>query len=228
MEENRRLSPLFFIIGVFFITSLLVSNLVAGKLISVFGMVLPAAVVLFPITYIFGDVLTEVYGFKHSRLIIWSGFACNMFMVIVFFFVLILPYPTFWNGQDAYETVLGITPRILIASLLGYLIGGFMNSVILSKLKLATNGRLLWLRTISSTIVGEGIDTLIFITVVFWGNVSNSVLMQMILLQYVWKVSYEILLTPLTYVFVRWLKFKEGIDTYDFGVKYNPFSFKIK
>jgi uncharacterized integral membrane protein (TIGR00697 family) len=133
----------------------LISNIIAGKLIGVLGMALPAAVILFPITYIFGDVITEVYGFNRSRWIIWAGFVCNILMVAVFYIVVKLPSPSFWHGQEAYALVLGTTPKILIASLVGYLIGEFSNSVILSKLKVFTNGKMLWLRTIVSTLVGK-------------------------------------------------------------------------
>ena len=227
MDQNKKLTKIFFLIGVAFVTCLLISNIIAGKLISVFGLTLTAGVILFPVTYIFGDIITEVYGFKQSRLIIWSGFACNVFMAAIFLIVIALPTPGFWTGQNAYATVLGTTPRVVIASLLAYFLGEFSNSVILSKLKIVTNGRWLWMRTIGSTIVGEGIDTLIFITGVFWGTVPGNILVQMIVLQYIWKVTYEVVLTPVTYTLVRWFKNKEGIDVFDKNIKYNPFSLKV-
>jgi len=201
--------------------------MVAGKLITVLGKALPAAVILFPITYIFGDVLTEVYGFKRSRLIIWTGFACNLLMAVIFMLVVALPYPEFWEQQDAYAVVLGMTPRVVVASLVGYFLGEFANSAVLSKLKLLTRGKWLFSRTIGSTIVGEGIDTVVFITIAFAGTVSSSVLLSMIAAQYIFKVVYEILVTPLTYLVVGWVKKKEGVDVYDWGVKYNPFSLEI-
>jgi len=184
-------------------------------------------VILFPITYIFGDVLTEVYGFKRSRLIIWTGFACNLLMAVIFMLVVALPYPEFWEQQDAYAVVLGMTPRVVVASLVGYFLGEFTNSAVLSKLKLLTRGKWLFSRTIGSTIVGEGIDTVVFITIAFAGTVSSSVLLSMIAAQYIFKVVYEILVTPLTYLVVGWVKKKEGVDVYDWGVKYNPFSLEI-
>jgi len=226
-ERKNEFTTLFIVLGILFVTCLLISNIIAGKLIEVYGMVLPAAVILFPITYIFGDVLTEVYGFRRSRLIIWTGFVCNVLMVLVFCAVIALPHPSFWNGQDAYLTVLGMTPRLVIASLMAYFVGEFLNSVVLSKMKLLTNGRWLPLRTIGSTVVGEGVDTLIFVSIAFLGVVPISVLIQMILLQYVWKVAYEVLLTPATYMVVNWIKRKEGIDSYDRDIRYNLFSLEV-
>ncbi|HHW29915.1 MAG TPA: queuosine precursor transporter [Syntrophomonadaceae bacterium] len=226
-KESRNVSRLYVILGCLFVTCLLISNMVAGKLITVLGKALPAAVILFPITYIFGDVLTEVYGFKRSRLIIWTGFACNLLMAVIFMLVVALPYPEFWEQQDAYAVVLGMTPRVVVASLVGYFLGEFTNSAVLSKLKLLTRGKWLFSRTIGSTIVGEGIDTVVFITIAFAGTVSSSVLLSMIAAQYIFKVVYEILVTPLTYLVVGWVKKKEGVDVYDWGVKYNPFSLEI-
>lgn len=230
MQQNqlKGSSPLFVVLTGFFVASLLISNIIAGKLIQVFGVVLPAAVILFPITYIFGDVLTEVYGFKRARLAIWIGFATNLFMVIIFLLTVALPYPAFWKGQDAYSTVLSFTPRLVAASLLAYFAGEFANSAFLSKLKLLTQGRWLWTRTIGSTLVGEGIDTVIFITVAFGGLMPTAALLSMILAQYIWKVSYEVLATPLTYWVVRRVKERENLDVFDNGVHYNPFSLDLE
>ncbi len=225
--NTRRLSPLFVVLTTLFVTTLLVSNVIAGKLISVFGAVLPAAVVLFPITYIFGDVLTEVYGFRQTRLVLWLGFTANVFMALVFMLVVTLPHPAFWPHQDAYATVLGMTPRIVVASLLAYFAGEFSNSTVLSVMKKLTHGRWLWTRTIGSTVVGEGVDTLIFIAVAFYGSVPAVTLLNMILAQYAWKVIYEVLATPVTYAVVRRVKRVENVDVYDWGVKYNPFSLEV-
>lgn len=219
--------PLYPVLGGLFVAFLLISNIVAGKLILVGGLVLPAAVVLFPVTYIFGDVLTEVYGFKRSRLIIWTGFAANVIMALVFQLVVALPHPPFWTGQDAYATVLGMVPRIVVASLLAYLAGEFSNSVVLSRMKILTRGRWLFTRTIGSTIVGEGVDTLIFITLSFYRLVPGHVLWQMMAAQYLWKVAYEVVATPLTYLVVAWVKRVDRVDTYDYGVRYNPFSLEV-
>lgn len=228
LSKNQPASPLFLLLTSFFVACLLISNIIAGKLIQIFGVVLPAAVILFPITYIFGDVLTEVYGFRQARLAIWIGFAANLFMAVVFLITLALPYPVFWQGQDAYSTVLGFTPRLVVASLLAYFAGEFANSAFLSKLKVLTKGRWLWTRTISSTLVGEGIDTLIFITVAFSGLMPLTALGAMMLAQYIWKVSYEVLATPFTYLIVGWVKRKENLDTFDHDLTYNPFSLEVE
>lgn len=222
-SEDKKVSQLFVIIACLFVSSLLLSNVISGKLISIFGIVLPGAAILFPITYIFGDVLTEVYGFKKARTVIWLGFACNILMVGVFALVMAIPSPDFFKGETAFASVLGMTPRIVVASLLAYFAGEFFNSALLSKIKILTEGRFLWIRTIGSTLVGEGVDTLIFITLAFWGTLPSGVLGQMIFFQYAFKVAYEVAVTPFTYALVGWLKRKEGIDTYDYGVYYNPF-----
>jgi uncharacterized integral membrane protein (TIGR00697 family) len=159
--------------------------------------------------------------------VIWTGFAANLFMALVFLITIALPYPEFWEGQPAYATVLGFTPRLVVASLVGYFVGEFSNSVILSRLKVKTQGRKLWLRTIGSTVVGEGIDTVLFIAIAFGGALSLKTLSGLMLAQYLWKVAYEVILTPLTYLVVNWVKVKEGVDIYDTNVKYNPFNLRI-
>ncbi len=206
-----------------FITCLLITNIVAGRLVQIGDMTLTADLFLFPLTYIFGDVLTEVYGFKKARLTIWLGFAANLLMALVFILVVYLPSPSFWEHENAYRTVLGFAPRIVAASLLAYFAGEFSNSVVLSRLKLATQGKWLWTRTISSTLVGQAIDTTVFMVIAFWGLFSAEIFMGMVLVQYGWKVAYEVLATPVTYAVVSWLKKREGVDTYDYGVAYNPF-----
>lgn len=226
-NSHSEVSSLFVVLACFFVTCLIISNIIAGKLIQVFGLLLPAAVILFPLTYILGDVLTEVYGFKRSRLVIWAGFAANVFMALVFILVLSLPYPDFWSNQEAYASVLGFTPRLVIASLIAYFAGEFTNSALLSKMKVLTKGRWLWTRTIGSTVFGEGIDTILFITIAFAGTLPGSLMVSMILAQYLWKVGYEIAATPLTYLLVSWVKRKEGLDTFDNGIKYNPFGLGV-
>lgn len=221
-NETKNVSKLFMIIAVIYVTCLLLSNLIAGKMWAVTeSITLPAAVILFPITYIFGDIFTEVYGFKKARTIIWLGFGCSFFAVAVYLITIALPHPGFWENQDAYATVLGTTPRVAAASFIGYLFGEFSNSVVLSRLKVATGGKKLWVRTILSTLVGEGLDSLIFVTISFYGTMDNATLARMILFQYLFKVCYEALFTPATYAIVNWLKKKEETDVFDYNVKYN-------
>ena len=222
MKENKTITRTFLITAVVYVTCLLLSNLIAGKMWAVTNSItLPAAVILFPITYIFGDIFTEVYGFKKARTVIWLGFGCSFFAVAVYLITIALPHPDFWTGQEAYAAVLGTTPRVAIASFVGYLFGEFSNSVVLSKLKVATRGKNLWIRTILSTLIGEGLDSVIFVTISFFGTMDNATLLNMILFQYLFKVCYEILFTPLTYAIVNRLKKIENIDVFDYDIKYN-------
>lgn len=229
MSKNNvpRFSPLFLVLASFFVTLLLISNIIAGKLALFCGITLPAAVILFPLTYILGDVLTEVYGFQRTRLVIWIGLGANLIMAFAFMITLSLPYPDFWNGQPAFTTVLGLTPRLVGASLAAYLMGEFANAAVLSRLKIKTKGRWLWLRTIGSTIVGEGIDTIVFIGAAFGGSMPWAALGGMMLAQYSWKVAYEVGVTPLTYLLVKWVKDREQIDVFDTDVNYNPFDWRV-
>ncbi|MBN1383165.1 MAG: queuosine precursor transporter [Deltaproteobacteria bacterium] len=229
MITNRKaFSPVFLGFSCFFITCLLISNIIAGKLTQFGGVILPAAVIIFPLTYIFGDVLTEVYGYERARLVIWLGFGANLLMSVIFLLTIALPFPGFWTHQDAYATVLGFTPRIVFASMIAYLAGEFSNAFVLSKVKLLTRGRWLWTRTIGSTIIGQGLDTLLFIMIAFVGTVPVPVLMQLVAAQYIWKVGYEVIATPLTYVTVGWIKRKENIDVFDDQANYNPFRLEGK
>ena len=222
MKDEKNVSKLFMCIGIIYVTCLLLSNLIAGKMWAVSGdITLPAAVILFPVTYILGDIFTEVYGFHKARSIIWLGFACSFFAVVVYLITIALPHPGYWENQDAYAIVMGTTPRVAFASFAGYLFGEFSNSMILSKLKVMTKGKNLWLRTILSTVVGEGFDSVIFITISFWGTMENAIVLKMILFQYLFKVCYEIIFTPVTYAAVKWIKCREGVDTFDYDIKYN-------
>jgi queuosine precursor transporter len=222
-RSKQEISPIFLFLTCIFVTCLLISNIIAGKLTILFGITLPAAVIVFPLTYIFGDVLTEVYGFERTRLVIWIGFAANLLMSVLFIITVVLPHPSFWSHQAAYTTVLGLTPRLVIASLIGYFSGEFANSFVLSKVKILTKGRWLWLRTIGSTVVGEGIDTVLFIMFAFVGAVPPAILIGMVFAQYLWKVGYEIAATPLTYWVVGWVKDREKLDAFDYQTNYNPF-----
>lgn len=221
-KKTNNVSQLFLIIAVVYVTCLLLSNLIAGKMWAVTGSItLPAAVILFPITYIFGDIFTEVYGFKKARTVIWLGFICSFFAVAIYLITIALPHPDFWENQEAFATVMGTTPRVALASFAGYLFGEFSNSMILSKLKVKTKGKKLWVRTILSTVVGEGFDSVIFIMISFWGTMEPATIGQMILFQYLFKVCYEVIFTPVTYAIVKYLKKKEGVDTFDYDIKYN-------
>ncbi len=218
------LTPRFLIICVLFVTCLLVSNITAVKLIDVNGYVLTGAIIIFPVSYIIGDVLTEVYGFAKARLCVWIGFGANLFAVLVFALVGVLPAAGFWEGQAAYDEILGATPRILLASFLAYLVGEFANSYVLARLKVITAGRMLWLRTIGSTVVGQGLDSVVFVFVAFWGIFPIEVLAGTIVVQAIAKIGYEIVATPGTYAVVGWLKRAEGIDYYDRETRFNPFA----
>ena len=218
-----------------FVVTLVISNIIAVKVIHLFGLFLPAAVILFPVAYIFGDVLTEVYGYARARQVIWTGFFCNLVAVVAMYIGGLLPAAPFWSAgvfktpeaaQQAYQAILGFTPRLLLASFTAYLVGEFLNSFVLARLKIRTGGRFLWIRTIGSTIVGEGADSAIFITVAFWGLFAPANIGLSILSQWVFKVLYETLATPITYLVVNALKKVEQEDFFDRQTNFNPFASK--
>ena len=209
------------IIAAIFVTCLITANTIAVKVIYLGPFILPAAIFVFPLSYIFGDILTEVYGYRWARKVIWLGFICNLIFVIFVWVGQILPPAPFWQGQAAYESILGYTPRLLAASFCGYLVGEFVNSLVLAKMKILTRGRWLWSRTIGSTIVGQGLDTSIFIVLAFIG--TPSFVPVMILYHWLAKTVIEAIATPLTYAAVNFLKKRESIDTYDYETSFNPF-----
>ena len=172
------------IITAFFVTALLVSNVASSKITTVGPFTFDAGTLLFPITYIFGDILTEVYGYRLTRRVIWLGIFCNIIMALTFYAVGLLPSASFWGHQDAYQAILGVTPRIVAASLIAYFLGEFSNSFILAKLKIKTKGRFLWMRTIGSTLIGQLLDTLIFVLVAFWGIISINELAVIVVSNY--------------------------------------------
>ena len=224
-QPPQRYSAPFVVIAAVFATTLVVSNIIAVKLVGIGGLTITAAIVVFPISYIFGDILTEVYGYAAARRVIWLGFACNLLAVIAIQAAQVLPAASFWaDNQEAYTTILGATPRLLAASFIAYLFGEFVNSFVLAKLKIVTAGRWLWLRTISSTLIGQGVDTVIFATLAFVGTMSGGDLGRTIVTQWIAKSMYEAAATPLTYVVVDYLKRLEGIDTYDRETNFNPLS----
>ena len=215
------ISHRFVIIAAIFVTCLITANIIAVKVVSFRFVTLPAAIFVFPLSYIFGDILTEVYGYHQARKVIWLGFLCNLIFVFFAWVGQILPPAQLWEGQEAYERILGYTPRLLAASFGGYLAGEFGNSFVLAKMKIMTKGRWLWMRTIGSTIVGQGLDTVIFIIGAYIGAPFFTPMM--ILYHWVAKIGIEAVATPLTYAAVNSLKKKEAIDTFDYDTNFNPF-----
>ena len=205
-----------------FLTCLLTANVTASKLVSAGSLTLTAGIVLFPVSYIVGDVLTEVWGYSATRKVIWLGFASNALMVGAIWVAGALPPASFWKGQAAWDEILGQTPRILAASFVAYLIGEFANAYVLARLKVVTAGRWLWVRTMGSTIVGEGLDSLVFVALAFSGTVAAGALVAIFINQWLIKVVYEGLATPLTYAAVAWLKARERVDTFDYQTDFNP------
>ncbi len=216
-----KVSPLFVTVAAFFVTALVVANIIAVKLAEISGQVFPAGLVIFPLSYLLGDVLTEVYGFRAARAVIWLGFACNLVALAAIQAAIHLPAAGFWrDNQDAYASTLGTTWRIFLASFAAYLVGEFANATVLARMKVATRGRWLWSRTIGSTIVGEGLDSLIFVTAAFAG--TGAGLANPIVTTWLIKVGYETAATPLTYAIVNFLKRREGIDVFDTDTRLTP------
>jgi uncharacterized integral membrane protein (TIGR00697 family) len=205
-----------------FVTCLLTANTIAAKLVTLGGLTLTAGIVIFPISYVLGDVLTEVWGYAAARRVIWLGFACNALMVAAVWLGGELPAAPFWKGEAAYQEILGQAPRILLASFVAYLVGEFANAYVLAKLKIATGGRWLWVRTIGSTVVGQGLDSAVFVTLAFTGTVPAAALAGIVAAQWMVKVAYEAAATPLTYAAVAWLKSREQVDTFDYDTDFNP------
>jgi uncharacterized integral membrane protein (TIGR00697 family) len=212
-----------------FVTILLLSNVLgAGKVATVdlpgigpwpFG----AGILFFPISYVLGDVLTEVYGYARARRCIWAGFAALLFMAFMAFVVVALPPASTWHGQEAYEAVFGQVPRIVFASIVAFWAGEFVNSFVLAKMKIWTRGRHLWTRTIGSTVVGQAVDSLIFYPLAFYGLWDGRTLVVVLLTQWALKVGWEALLTPVTYAIVGFLKRREGVDVFDTHTNFTPF-----
>lgn len=214
-----------------FVTILLLSNVLgAGKRAEIdlpgiglwpFG----AGILFFPLSYVLGDVLTEVYGYARARRCIWAGFVATLFMALMSWVVVALPPASDWPGQAAYESVFGQVPRIVFASVIAFWLGEFANSYVLARMKVLTRGRHLWSRTIGSTIVGQGIDSLVFYPLAFYGAPGWPIeaMLWVMLSQLLLKVSWEVLLTPVTYAVVGFLKRREGVDVYDSGTDFTPF-----
>lgn len=209
-----------------FVAILIISNMASTKILDLGWFTFDGGTILFPLTYIFGDILTEVYGYARSRKVIWTGFASLLLMSAVFYLVQILPPAADWPNQMAFETILGLVPRIALGSLVAYFAGEFTNSYILAKMKVAMKGKWLWTRTIGSTLVGEGVDTFVFVLIAFYGTLPNNVIWILIVSNYIFKTGVEVLFTPITYVVAGWLKKVENEDFYDKKTNFNPFRLK--
>ena len=218
-----------------FVAIILLSNVLgAGKVAQI---VLPgigpwpfgAGILFFPVSYVIGDVLTEVYGYARARRVIWAGFAALLFMAFMSWVVVALPPAPSWGNQAAYETIFGQVPRIVFSSMIAFWAGEFVNSFVLAKMKVWTRGRHLWTRTIGSTIAGEGVDSLIFYPLAFWGAVgwAPELVLKVLVTQWVLKVSWEVLLTPVTYAVVGFLKHREGVDVFDEHTDFTPFAARV-
>lgn len=205
MKKNvkEKYSKYFVIICAISVATILISNITSVKLFKIGKVILPSSAILFPVSYIVGDIIAEVYGYKKAKFIILLGFILNAFMVVFFKISILLPPADTWPNQIQYETILGTTPRLFVASLLAFLVGSLSNAYVLNVVKKLTKGKMLWLRTISSTIVGEFLDTLIFVGIAFSVTIPFNVIVVMILSQFVWKVSYEIIATPITYFVIN-------------------------
>jgi hypothetical protein len=218
-----------------FVTILICSNLIGPAKIAQLDLpwlgavTFGAGVLFFPISYVFGDVLTEVYGYAKSRRVIWAGFTGLAFASFMSWVVVSLPPAPFWNNQPAYEIAFGLTWRIALASMIAYFCGEFVNSYVLAKMKIATRGRWLWTRTIGSTVFGEGVDSLLFYPLAFYGSgiIPDDKLPMVMGAQFVAKVAVEVLFTPVTYALVGWLKRAEGEDYYDRDTRFTPFTLKV-
>ena len=206
-----------------FVAVLLISNIASTKILNLGPLTFDGGTLLFPLSYIFGDILTEVYGYGRSRKVIWLGFMAAAVMSVTLAIVGALPPAADWPNQTAYEAILGQAPRIVVASLIAYFAGEFSNSVILAKLKVVTEGRQLWLRTISSTLLGQLLDTALFVLIAFTGTVPTGVLLAIAVSNYLFKCGVEILFTPITYWITGWLKQQEQEDYYDRETDFNPF-----
>ncbi|MGQ9837073.1 MAG: queuosine precursor transporter [Cyanobacteriota bacterium] len=207
-----------------FVAILLISNVASSKILILGPFTFDGGTILFPLSYIFGDILTEVYGYARSRRVIWLGFIAAALMSVTFMVVGSLPAAPDWPYQEAYDQILGLTPRIVVASLIAYWSGSFANAYVLARMKVWTQGRWLWTRTIGSTLVGQAVDTGLFIVLAFWGVFPG--LLDLIFSNYLFKCGIEVVCTPLTYLITSWLKREEQEDYFDVGTDFNPLRFE--
>ena len=226
MAQNRRVGYKYFdLIMALFVAVLLISNIASSKILTLGPFTFDGGTLLFPISYIFGDILTEVHGYRRSRRVIWAGFGSAALMAGILALVGALPPAEGWENQEAYEAILGTTPRIVLGSLIAYFAGEFSNSYTLAKMKVLTQGRWLWTRTIGSTLVGEGVDTILFVTIAFAGTMPWALFWSIVVSNYVFKVALEAAMTPATYRVTNFLKSAENEDVYDVDTDFNPFRF---
>ncbi|MEY3657805.1 MAG: hypothetical protein RL425_566 [Pseudomonadota bacterium] len=222
--DSRHQFRSFDVVMAAFVAILLLSNVIgAAKVSSLGGWEFGAGILFFPLGYVIGDVLTEVYGYARARRCIWVGFSALLFMAFMSWVVVSLPPAPGWTGQAAYESVFGQVPRIVFASIVAFWAGEFVNSYVLARMKIWTQGKHLWSRTIGSTIFGQGVDSLIFYPLAFWGVWDNSQVMTVLVTNWLLKVSWEVVLTPVTYLVVNKLKQHEGVDLFDEGTDFTPF-----
>ncbi len=215
-------SPYFMVIVALYVTSLITANTVATKVLEIGPWVTDAGLITFPIAYIVGDILTEVYGYAAARRVIWLGFICNLIAVGTFQLAGALPAEPTWQNQAAYDAIFGSTPRLLLASFCAYLVGEFANAFVLARMKVLTEGRWLWTRTIGSTVVGQGLDSVIFVLIAFGGVFPTGVIQDMVVTNWVLKTAYETVMTPVTYLVVNRLKQAEGVDAFDRDTDFSP------
>lgn len=223
---SNRVYRYFDLVMVSFVAVLMISNVASAKIVALGPFTFDGGTILFPLSYIFGDILTEVYGYARSRRVIWAGFGAAALMALILWVVGVMPAAADWPHQQAYLAILGVTPRIVVGSLAAYFAGEFTNSWVLAKMKVLTRGRWLWSRTIASTLVGEGVDTLLFVLIAFYGALPGALLGAVIASNYVFKCGVEALFTPITYRVVNALKRAEREDYYDIHTNFNPFRLK--
>ncbi len=220
-------SKYFAVVASLFVACLLISNIAAQKLIPIGPFIFTGGILLFPVTYIAGDVLTEIWGYARTRQVIWTGFVASGFMALFMQIIVMLPPAPGWENQDAFASVFHLVPRIVLGSIVGYWVGEFANSFVMAKMKIYTKGKHLWARTIGSTVVGQLLDTIVFVAIALTGVYPTPVLITAVWSGYLFKVLYEAAATPLTYAVVGWLKRAEGIDVYDHRTNFTPFSLKV-
>ena len=220
-EKRLTFSSLYIMLILINITCLIVSNIIVVKTVQVFGLIFAASNMIYPVTYILDDVFTEVYGYKKARFVTWMSFMCNLIVVIFFTITILLPSSSEFQYQSDLVHILGNTPRVLVGCFLSFLAGSLSNAIVLSKLKVITKGKFLFIRTIASTLVGEALDCIIFFPIAMYGTISNSALLEVMVNAFFFKVGLEIAFTPITYLVVSCVKKHEELDTYDHDEKYH-------